>query len=116
MDAHMLATLQEFKSMPIVVELVIKGGGDRFIGLCQKGFNLRDDEILIEFDFFMNTGDKKVTKRYILVVTTGDKSTTISAKGNETLIIDKLSETITIETLSKTLIELCVALLERQQT
>lgn len=116
MEANMLAILQEFKSKPIVVELVIKQGGDRFIGFCQKGFTLKDSTISFGLDFFMNMGDKKVTKRYILVVTIDDKSTTMNAQGDETLIIDKFSEKITIQTMAKTHIELCVALLERQQT
>jgi hypothetical protein len=115
MDANMLATLQEFKSMPIVVKLTIREGGDEFAGFCQKGFTLKDEAISFEFDLFMGLSDRKVVPHYTLIVKIEDVLT-ISAQRSSKLTVVTYSETITIDTLAETHTELYVALLEKQQT
>ena len=115
MEASTLAILQEFKSTPIIVKLIVREGGDEFVGFCQRGFTLKDGAISFEFDFFMKVADRKVTQHYILVVKTEDVLS-ISAQRSSKLTVVTYSETITIDTLAETLIELCVALLEKRQT
>ena len=115
MEASSLAILQEFKTTPIVVKLIIREGGDEFVGFCQRGFTLKEEAIFFNFDFFMALGDRRVIQHYILVVKIEDVLT-ISAEKSSKLTVVTYSETITIDTLAESLVELCVALLERQQT